>query len=68
MKFGAHHTPLLPSISQLTSKPTSDALRQPARWLIPIGRRQQQLRQGVGTNWKDDGSTSSLGGMMIVMT
>ena len=32
MKFGARCTPLLPSISQLTYKPTSDASRRPARW------------------------------------
>ena len=31
MKF-ARRTPLLPSISQLTYKPTSDASRRPARW------------------------------------
>jgi hypothetical protein len=32
MKFGARCLPLLPSISQLTSKATSNALRHPARW------------------------------------
>ncbi len=32
MKFGARCTPLLPSISQLTYKPTSDALHSSARW------------------------------------
>jgi hypothetical protein len=32
MKFGARCTPLLPFISQLTYKPTSDASRCPARW------------------------------------
>jgi hypothetical protein len=31
MKFGARCTPLLPSISQLAYKPTSDASRRPAR-------------------------------------
>ena len=32
MKFGAHRTSHLTSISHLTSKPTHDALRHPARW------------------------------------
>ena len=32
MKFSAHHTSHLTSISHLTSKPTHDALRHPARW------------------------------------
>ena len=32
MKFSAHRTSHLPSISHLTSKPTHDASRHPARW------------------------------------
>jgi CHAD domain-containing protein len=32
MKFGAHRTSHLTSISHLTTKPTHDALRHPARW------------------------------------
>jgi hypothetical protein len=32
MKFGARRTPLLPFISQLTYKPTSNASRPPAQW------------------------------------
>ena len=32
MKFGAHPTSHLTSISHLTSKPTHDASRRPARW------------------------------------
>jgi hypothetical protein len=35
--------------------------------MIPISRWQKQLRRGVGTNRKDDGSTLSLGGMAIAM-
>ena len=32
MKFGAHRTSHLTSISHLTTKPTHDASRHPARW------------------------------------
>jgi hypothetical protein len=32
MKFGAHCTSHLTSISHITSKPTHDASRHPARW------------------------------------
>ncbi len=32
MKFGAHRTSHHTSISHLTTKPTHDALRHPARW------------------------------------